>query len=160
MSPFTFRFLFLFLLLIGYAIGSIGLKAIREGAQNEGWVATQGKVVSSSVKEHQTSKGASWCPQISVSYMQGNRAFETKNIGLGRGCELIQSTAIEFSNKHKPGTELIVHVNPTNPAEAVLQTGVGKFAYFQLALGIFLAALGLLAFLPSHVVSKLNGKKS
>lgn len=159
MSPLIFRSALLVLLLFGCGMTSVYWDIIHKGKETNNWVEITGKVTRSEVLRNQTSKGVSWCPQVTVEYQFNDHLFETKNLGIGQGCDIVKANATRFTDKYKLGTTVPVIVNPAIPAEAVLQRGVGWLAYFEFILGLYLIAFGLVAFFPQRIVRKICGKK-
>lgn len=147
---FIIRFCLIIIFLFSILFGVTSWNKIRLGNDTEKWVSANGTITKSEVIKNKIRSRVSWCTKIEFAYEYGGCSYTSNKLRYGAGCDLIKSTAMEFTQKHKIGQTVQVFVNPEDPEMAVLEKGVGKTDYFGFCVSILAGILGLGCFLPKR----------
>jgi hypothetical protein len=115
------------------------------------WPQTVGRIVSSSVESYKTRTGRGdsgtgatvYQVVVEYSYRVGNRDYHGTRLSFGgqvsAGRELAEAKAAQYP----PGSDVMVHYDPANPSDAVLETTVAfaplmlVFAVASFAIAVF-----------------------
>jgi hypothetical protein len=133
---------------VGGGLGFGGLRARRKAKAASSWPTVSGTILSTEVVTHRSSGGAkhgtrvSYEPVVKYSYSVDGKEFKDGRIGFvdvsgGKGAA--EKRIAAFASR----TDLVVHYNPKDPKEAVLDPKAsGSLGLF--AIGIFLIVVGAL----------------
>jgi hypothetical protein len=116
-------FLLLFVA-IGVAVVGAGVWTLVKSIRTESWPVTDGVIESANVKAHSGSKGGtSYSPEVTYTYRVGGAKYDGDKIAVGQ-----MSSSSEYAHgvlsRYPVGSKVTVHYSPTDPAEAVLETGI------------------------------------
>ena len=115
------------------------------------WPTVPGRVESSTVIERtHRSKGArhyTFEPRIVYRYTVGGQEYESSRIAYGPPLSGSRGRAEALAKTYDPANEVTVHYDPSNPAEAVLDTapGGGNSVYVILGMIFTLSGSGVAA---------------
>jgi hypothetical protein len=146
----TAALIFLIMGIIFFGIGAVmvivALVSRNKAKQAESWKTTPGQVTSATVTEqrHQDEDGysqISYQPVVQYTYQVNGLTYSGGKISFGAN-NFDQNTAQSKVSQYPVGGQVMVHYNPANPGEAVLETKAAGSKLF-LILGIVFAVIGL-----------------
>ena len=135
---------------LGVFLILFGVMWLWQGMQERRWPTATGTVISSGVESSKMLSAASGGNKVAITvyranvvygYDAGGRSYRSRQIRreqISGGEELAQGVA----GKYPAGSSVRVHYNPSNPADAVLETSatMGFLVLWALALGMFAVA--------------------
>jgi hypothetical protein len=136
--------------LIGAAFVIVSVRARRKAEESIRWPTTEGKVISSGVREHTDIDDEthhirrSYEPAVEYGYSVGGTPLSGRKVSFG-ATSFDRKTAHEVVSRYPSGATVAVHYNPTKPSEAVLETKASGGAIFLVA-GIAMLALSVGSF--------------
>jgi hypothetical protein len=105
------------------AFYAIGLRPLGQVLEARAWLETPCTVVSSQVKRHQGSKGATYSVNILYAYEVGGREYRANRYHFMGGSSSGQAGKAEVVGRYPPGSKAVCYVNPRDPTDAVLERG-------------------------------------
>lgn len=136
------------ILLITYSSDKISTALLRQS-----WPATTATVVEINIVGERASN-----PELNCEYEVERKKYalitDLNTPGFGRKLSRRQTAEIILDD-YPVGSEVRIHYNPENPAEAYIRTGPYWSDYMRLSLGVLLFAIGLYGVLGS-VLQKIN----
>jgi hypothetical protein len=125
--------------------------ARRQVAEASGWPVTGGHIVSSTVEHYRTRVGGArsgtlttfYEPVVEYSYRVNGREYHSTQLSFGGKAAGGEQVAQTKAAQYPPGTDVVVHYDPKNPSNAVLDL---KVAYATPWLVIALVFFGLALF--------------
>jgi hypothetical protein len=134
-------------ILIAYA--SIGLA---RAAAASGWPTTQGIVLGSSLETEEEIRLRRqamdfYKAEIMYSYTVGGKDFTSDKVGIDRRAQARPDEARHLVADYPPGKLVLVHYNPANPADAVLEPTVSSETSAIVGSGIALIVVAMLMIL-------------
>jgi hypothetical protein len=125
--------------------------ARRQAAEASGWPVTGGHIVSSTVEHYRTRVGGArsgtlttfYEPVVEYSYRVNAREYHSTQLSFGGKAAGGEQAAQTKAAQYPPGTDVVVHYDPKNPSNAVLDV---KVAYATPWLVIALVFFGLALF--------------
>jgi len=132
--------------LVGLGLLGKGLFDLRKARQALQWPTTQGVITRSEIKIHADSEGTSYTPVIEYAYTVQGRDYCSNSLWAGPRLSASQNFAAKITARYPLGQTVTVTYNPAQPASAVLEPGISKFAFIYVGGGGFfiLAAVVLL----------------
>lgn len=116
------------------------LPALAKSVASTRWTETPCTVISSRVKEHSDSDGATYSVDIFYRYTVDGREYKSNRYGsLGGSSSGYRGKAAVVA-KYPAGSQRVCYVNPKNPNEVLLKRGVGWELLFGLIPVVFLGA--------------------
>jgi uncharacterized protein DUF3592 len=137
-------------LLLGLLILIVGSVLIRvpQSIASIYWPTTEGIIISSHVTEECcNSYTEGWYPQISYRYSVNQQEYTSNRIELVYVAIQWGGSIQSIVEKYPVGQKVSVYFNPNNPAEAVLEPGLGTavlLVWMVFAAGSFPVFLGIL----------------
>jgi hypothetical protein len=120
------------------------LPALSRSLASSGWTETPCTVLSSRVKSHRSKDGTTYSVDVFYRYQVNGKEFKSNAYGTFGGSSSGYKPKARIVAQYPVGAKRVCHVNPKNPAEAVLKPGAG----WEVLLGILpLAFLGIGIFL-------------
>ena len=136
---------------IGVFVGKVQLdKILKQRAIN--WQTTTGTVLNSEVRPKNKGYGA----YVSYRYVVAGETFENDKLSPTEFSTSQRLDIVRHVAKYKPGTDVTVHYNQSNPAESLLEpAGVIEYALLLFPIpfilfGLLALVFGLKILLPSH----------
>jgi len=125
--------------------------ARRHAAEASGWPVTGGRIVSSTVEHYRTRVGGArsgtlttfYEPVVEYSYRVNAREYHSTQLSFGGKAAGGEQVAQTKAAQYPPGADVVVHYDPKNPSNAVLDV---KVAYATPWLVIALVFFGLALF--------------
>lgn len=121
----------------------------RDAAQAAGWPTTQGHIVSSAVESYKTRVGGRSGSRVTLfeavveySYEAKGRNYHSTQLAFGPKASGGQGAAEAKAAQYRPGSSVVVHYDPKNPSNAVLETKVA-FGWFVLVLALIFFGLAV-----------------
>ncbi|MDB6057641.1 MAG: hypothetical protein JWO95_1485 [Verrucomicrobiales bacterium] len=107
-----------------------------------GWPVVDGIVRTAEMKSRSSGEGGTtYSPKISYEYNAGESEFTGETIAFGM---MSGSSSFDDSRQYPVGKKVLVHYNPSNPAQAVLEPGIHGGTWSFLGLGTaFILVCGL-----------------
>jgi len=133
--------------LIGSTLVVVSVRSRKKAEESTRWPTAQGKVVSSTVREHTDYDDEthhvrhSYEPVVAYEYAVAGTPLSGHKLSFG-ATSFDRQTAHQVVNRYPSGASVSVHYNPTKPGEAVLETKASGGALFLVA-GIAMIALSL-----------------
>jgi hypothetical protein len=114
---------------------------------SRGWPHVTGTIVVSDLqRETDTDGGHTYRPEVTYRYMVAGKEFVASRVAFGDGISFGRSApAVRIVRRYRAGTSVIVHFNPHEPGEAVLQPGVHWLLLLGLLIGAAFIAAGIFA---------------
>lgn len=111
------------------------------------WVETPCRIVSSRVGEHSGQHGSTYSVDIVFSYMVDGRGFTSAHYGFMGGSSSGYAGKAAIVRRYPPGMRTVCYVNPSNPADAVIERGFTKEMLFGLIPAVFvlIGLVGMIA---------------
>lgn len=142
------------LTILGFLGTLWGMNSIRVGIMSNGWPDARGSIISSEVGEiHSADSGGvkgstTYHPKVNYAYLVDNQKYESTRISAFSYGSTSRQRALDITKKKYPvGRNVDVYYNPKYPKIAVLEKGVGFFAFIPILVGLpmlLFGALGLL----------------
>jgi hypothetical protein len=129
-------------LLFGAWFAHFCIRAWRRARAAPSWVRVPGRIVSAIVVPDDNN----YAPLVRYTYNVGGTQYRSSQIALTYTSYFRERQAQAAIDRYRPGREVMVSVDPDDPAQAILEPGSGAaaFALFG-ALALALAAFGLYA---------------
>ena len=122
----------------------------RQSTQAAGWPMATGCIVSSGVESYITSVGSTSSDRVRLfeavveySYQVEGREYHSTQVAFGAKVAGSQESAEARAARYPAQSDVVVHYDPTNPSNAVLET---KLAFGWLILAVAIVFLGLAIF--------------
>ncbi len=134
-------------LLIGLsAFYSFGIRPALQLLQSEKWQETPCRVISSSVRSHDSDDGTTYSVDILYSYDINGMGYRSNAYNFMGGSSSGYGGKKKIVNAYPPGTSTVCYVSPENPADAVLNRNFTADMLFGLIplLFVFAGAGGLI----------------
>jgi len=112
------------------------------------WRAVPATVVSSRVRSHSSGEGTTYSVDVLYHYEINGREYRANRYGFMRGSSSGYDGKRAVVNRFPPGARVTAFVNPSDPADAVLERGFTPDMLFLLIPGVFLA-IGLVGLVYS-----------
>jgi hypothetical protein len=138
------------LIILACALLLLGVFTLRNAYNNleyakdsESWLKTTGVVAISQVVETRDSHNKTiYRAGVIYSYNVGDARYSCSRISYGQ-ISGSQKEAEARVAKYPKGATVDVYYNPTNPGQAVLQAGIDRMTWIELALGATFFGLGI-----------------
>ena len=140
-----------FFALAGVMLLALLRAARRQAVEAAGWPVTGGHIVSSTVEHYRTRVGGArsgtlttfYEPVVEYAYRVNGREYHGAQLSFGARVAGSEELAQAKAAQYPAGTEVVVHYDPDNPSNAVLDL---KIAYVRPLLVLALAFFGLALF--------------
>ena len=146
--------IFLFLM----TIGGIALIIWQQNLINEGFTRRSWPTVKATVIATGITGERAYNPEISCQYEVNGAVYllttDLNTPAFGRKRSRRQTAEIIIA-EHPAGSEILVHYNPDQPAQACIRTGPFWNNYMVLMLGLFVFGGGIFALMNVFMISKL-----
>lgn len=154
MGPTGVRLFSSVFILVGGVILFIGVKSLFAANASRSWPTVEGKVISSSVDSQRSDKGGTtYHAEVLYEYKVGGQTQSAHDVAFGAYGSSNPSHARNIVNKYPAGSDITVHYSPSNPSDAVLETGITGQAFFLPGFGavFFSAGLAMFVFMPRAI---------
>ncbi len=125
-----------------------GWPVLQKAKASVDWPTTKGVVVSAEVIRNRSDDGVTYRPEVLFEYTVDGEKYQQNHIRYDGD---VSTSSITYSNKmvrkYKPGTEVVVHYDPAEPTEAVLEPGTTWSSYFLIGFGAIFFLVGAAMFL-------------
>ena len=129
--------------LIGWLMLMQGYEQLRQAHAIERWPTTVGTVLAVDVQAADGGEGTRWRPQVTYAYAVRGRVITATRITPGKTPNIKDEIeARDYVGRYLPQTLVMVHYNPAEITDSVLEPATPRSAYLNLALGAALACLG------------------
>jgi hypothetical protein len=147
---------------IGAGLGLGGFSAVRKARKRAAWPTVAGSILSTDVVEHRRSvsgkhgsrKSVSYEPIIKYSYSVDGKNYSGKRIAAASENMISKRAAEKRIGKFSSGTEILIHYDPKDPKQAVLDTRAVNLAML-FGIGAAMIALGVLTLAYASAISEL-----
>lgn len=134
-------------LLIGLAIIYFGITGVLSGNASKNWPTTPGTMIVSNFTSTYSCDNNNGCQTyynlvLEYSYSVSGKSYMGNMLSLSSSSSTSYNYVYGIINQYPPGANVTVYYNPSNPSQAVLQTGTGSGTYILLVLGLIFAAVG------------------
>jgi hypothetical protein len=139
----SIRFLRLFFL-FGVAMLGIAGWLVVQSLRTYGWRVVDGVIRTREIKAHSSGEsGTTYSPTISYEYEAAGTGYSGETIAFGM---MSSSSSYDDANKYPIDKKVLVHYNPADPSEAVLEPGIhgGTWSYLGLGTAFVLVTGGVL----------------
>ena len=110
-------------MLIGVALVGLGVWTLIKSLRTERWPVTDGVIQSAEQKTHSGHDGATYSAAVTYTYRVAGVSYEGSKISIGQ-----MSSSADYArrilSRYPVGKKVPVYYSPTNPTEAVLETGI------------------------------------
>lgn len=136
--------------LAGLAAIVYAVRQLFRSNRAQSWPAVPGKVVESRLREVTDSDGTTYQAYVAYDYFVNGAALhsDVRCPGANQSSSSFTGGAKRVLTRYPIGSEIIVYVNPVDPADAMLEPG--KIQMGLLAWGILFLLGGLLCFFDIH----------
>ena len=143
--PLLFGGLFL---LFGVTILVMAGRNERKAAESSAWPTVQGRIIESRLIESTStdsdgSTSTSYRPTFRYTYEAGGKQYQGDRLNRGMSMAYDRGTALKIMARYPTGVNVMVHYNPSTPAEAALETTARGGTVMRI-IGFVLAGVGLL----------------
>jgi hypothetical protein len=128
------------LAVIGAAVFLYGARDLYEGWNSLRWPSADGRILYS----HARTSG-SYATVLWYEYYVTNRRYVAGNYRTGGNATPFRDVAVAAARRYPVGREIKVYYNPSQPAEALLETGVWYGNFVLPGIGVAVLAAALLA---------------
>jgi len=137
--------------ILGAGLAIFGFVQRKKAKVTETWPTASGSIVSSRLDQRahtdyedgHTSTSTSYTPIVEYTYEVAGRTYQGNRVFPGAGMSYDHGTAQGIVNRYQPGGMVMVHYNPADPIQAVLETK-SKGGNLFLILGAVFAVLGMI----------------
>ena len=148
-------FIMLAFLAAGIGISIWGWSVLQNARVSESWPATDGEVLSSSVRVVNDDDGTAYFGDVTFRYTVEDVVYTSDNVSFGQYGSGDRSHAEEIVAKYPAGSGVTVRYDPADPGTAVLEPGVTWSSYFMLAFGAVFICIPLIV-LPLMLRSRFT----
>ena len=121
----------------GLAISGFGLHTLWRDHSAAAWPHVPGWITGSEVIDTSDSDGSSYKPGIRYHYAVDGQEYDGQRISFGTDrLSSSGSFAAKYTQKYPVGKEVRVAYQPAQPSVSVLETGLRKQSFFQVAFGL------------------------
>lgn len=126
------------LIFVGVGIGlSIwGWSVLQDARVSESWPATDGEILSSTIRVDTDEDGTSYFGDVTFRYFVDDVAYTSDNVSFGQYGSSDRDHAEEIVARYPAGSGATVHYDPAEPETAVLEPGVTWSSYMLLGMGV------------------------
>ena len=134
-------FCWLFIAIGLVAVGA-GVWTLIKSIRTERWPVTDGVIQSAEMKSHSGSKGGTtYSAEVTYTYQVNGVRYKGNKVAIGQ-----MSASPEYAqgilNRYPVGKKVSVHYSPTDPSEAVLETGIHGGTWICFGVGTAFALFG------------------
>jgi hypothetical protein len=126
---------------VGIAASYWGWTILRNARISNGWPATQGEIIASSVRADTDEDGTTYHADVTFSYVVEDHRYSSETVSFGQYGSSNRKHAEEIVRTYQPGEKVPVYYNPDEPKTAVLEPGVTTSSYMVLGIGLCFAIL-------------------
>lgn len=112
---------------------------IFKGLSSKHWPNVVGRVTHSLYEESSERNETHYKAEIKYAYRVGDGSFTGDDFGYGRTPS--DECVKQFVQSHPPGSDVVIHYDPSKPARSVVITGIGPFEWMLPACGVLTFAL-------------------
>ncbi len=154
------RIMALFIVAAGLLMVIGGALQLWRGAASERWPAAPGRVLSSAVKTHRTTKGTWYEPKIRYEYWADGIHRESNRVAFGQSRYRYEDEARQVVDAYPAGKDVRVRNAPNRRRVSTLEPGVrnGRMMLAATVLGVVVVGFGL--FLLFAEIEPSNGPSS
>ncbi len=147
-----------FFIFIGVAVEGAGVWTLINSLRTIHWPATDGVIQSARAQSHSGSDGVTHSAAVTYTYWVAGVSYEGDKIAIGQ-MSSSSAYAQRTLNRYPVGKEVLVHYSPTDPARAVLETGVhgGTWLCFGIGTAFVLSGMMSLRIQRAAVKAQLPG---
>jgi len=128
--------------LIGLGFTGVGVRCVLQAQASSAWPHVAGEVTRSEIKAS-SGEGSSYAPHILYSYQVSGQPFEGSDICFGiKNVSATYAFARSLTERYRTGAPVMVYYNPSEPAMSVLEPGISKRSFIQMAFGLVFATFG------------------
>jgi hypothetical protein len=127
--PSNFALFGIFLALGAIPLAVKSMRRLRLYRQAQDWPKVAATITQSAIREDTDSDGTSYLPEFSYRYTVAGCEYRSTAHSEGLPFPSTEDDARQMVKKFAVGSAVQVAVNPTNPADAMLDTGVPKAWY-------------------------------
>lgn len=150
------RFLGIILLVAGVGIALAGVCTVCSANVSKSWPKTRGQITRSEVLEthknleKKPAEASRWS-QVVYEYVVDGKWHNCDRIGFGKYEDGKAETALEVTARYPKGAHVVVHYDPADPGNAVLEAGAAGESYGVLALGGLVTIVGVMLTAASFI---------
>ncbi len=131
-------------IVIGLVLVGVGGRMLIKSLRTEHWPMTDGIVRSSQIKPHSDNDGGTtYSAEVTYTYDVAGVNYDGDKVAIGE-----MSSSSEYArgivDRYPTGRKVSVHYSPTNPAEAVLETGIHGGTWLCLGMGTGFVLFGVM----------------
>ena len=139
---------YIILLVIGLVVLFAMGRNVLQGRKSQAWPTAPGKVQYTGMETYQSrdedgSTSTTYGATIQYTYNVGGQEYESNRRTFANVRTSSRRRAEQILAKYPQGSPVNVYYDPENPAESVLETGVGLGAYALLVFAAILTLAGL-----------------
>ncbi len=160
MSAGTFFVLLLFLS-VGIGMIAFSYRIRSKAAQSRVWPTTTGRIQTLEFDDSMDADGSATTYQVNVEYAYSVRGvkYTSTRIAFGYSASPSRQAQLDLFTRLQKASELVVHYNPRQPSESVLDTGTTPTASRLLMAGIIWTALTLGFFILEFLSANKDGTR-
>ena len=129
---------------LGLAVVGAGVWTLIKSLRTESWPVTDGVIQSTREKSHSDSDGSTtYSAEVTYTYEVAGVKYDGDKISIGQMSSSSQY-AQKILDRYPIGKKVSVHYSPTDPAEAVLETGIHGGTWICFGVGTAFALFGTL----------------
>ena len=138
-------FEYLIAAIAGAGVASYSLWAVWGGLRSRAWPTVPGEIARHRVEESMSDDGRRYKPVTAFRYQVDGRPYINERVHFGPvWFDVSSESALASARGELPvGRKVVVHVNPSDPTDSVLEPGVTPGMFVFLAFGLFFLGLGL-----------------
>lgn len=121
-------------MVVGFVALGAGAWTLIKSLRTTSWPVTEGVITATHIASHSGEHGSTYSPKVAYTYRVAGVSYDGDKIAIGQ-----MSSSSDYARKvlqrYLVGQKIAVHYSPTNPAEAVLETGIHGGAWIAIAVG-------------------------
>lgn len=142
------------ILLMSVVLLSIGVTTIVKVFRAKSWIIVQGVIADSYINEHERTKKSNnksylvteYTPQINFDYTVEEKQYRNDRVFWGTRSNS-QKSALKQIKKYPVGKPVMVHYNPNNPADSVLEIRFRFKTFVAFLIGLMFFAFSIFMFI-------------
>ena len=130
-------------IVVGVAVFGAGIWTLVKSIRTEHWPVTDGVIQSAQQESHSGDHGTTYSAEVTYTYQVSGVNYTGRKISIGAMSSSSQY-AQGILDRYSVGKNVSVYYSPTDPAEAVLETGIHGGTWICLGVGTAFGLAGLM----------------
>lgn len=130
-------------IVIGLVVLGAGVWTLIKSIHTESWPVVDGVIQSTRQESHSGDHGTTYSAEVTYTYTVAGVSYDGRKISIGQMSSSSQY-AQTILDRYPVGKKVSVHYSPTDPGEAVLETGIHGGTWICFGVGTVFALFGIM----------------